>query len=269
MIDIHHHLLYGLDDGSPDLQTSLEMCRLAVAEGITHIVCTPHANNRYPYQPEVNAEKLATLRDAIEKEGLPLTLGIGCDFHLSFDNIQSLKEHPTRYTINGKDYLLVELPDHGIARGMSEAFYEMQLAGVTPILTHPERNATLQTDLSRLANWLRGGVLVQVTAGSVTGQMGRTAERISHQLLENRWVHFIATDAHNLTSRSPQPHRAYEVITKRYGAELAERLFVDNPRAAFDGTSMPEQDEPLNLHDDLQPKSPWQRLLTRYGIFKD
>lgn len=266
MIDIHHHLLFGLDDGSNSLQTSVDMARLAVAEGITHIVCSPHANSAFHFDPAVNAERLNTLREALARESLPLTLGLGCDFHLSFDNLRALKQHPPQFTINGMDYLLVELPDFGIPGGMTETFYEMQLAGLAPILTHPERNPTLQTDLGRLAKWLRGGLLVQVTADSILGNMGRAAERMSHQLLEDRWVHFVATDAHNLSSRPPRMRKAFELVAKRHGDEFAERIFITNPKAAFDGKPLPAQDEPIHLHDDMEPQTWWGRIRQRYGL---
>ena len=111
---------------------------------------------------------------------------------------------PARFSINGLGYLLVELPDYGLPPGLTETFYQLRLAGLTPILTHPERNPTLQRSQQRMVDWLRGGLLVQVTADSVTGHKGKQAQRMAHELLENRWVHFLATDAHNTTSRPPK-----------------------------------------------------------------
>jgi len=263
MIDIHHHLLFGLDDGSPDIATSVAMARLAVADGITHVVCTPHANGQFPYRPETNAERLEQLRAVLAQEKIPLTLGMGCDFHLSYENLEALKVHPARFTINAHDYLLVEPPDYGLPIGLSETFYHLQLAGLTPVLTHPERNPTLQSDTLRLANWLRGGLLIQVTADSVLGHMGKAPERMSHHLLAMRWVHFIATDAHNLTSRPPRMREAHKLIAKKYGADLADLLCIENPRAAFEGKPLPEQHEPQHLHDDMEPPSWWRRLFGR------
>ena len=151
MIDIHHHLLWGLDDGASNLETSLAMARIAAADGITHVVCSPHANGRYAYQPQVIAEKIGELQQLLDREHLALKLGHGCDFHLSYDNIQEAKADPGRFSINGLGYLLVEIPDYGLPRGLTEIFYELQLVGLTPILTHPERNPTLQAD--RAAWW--------------------------------------------------------------------------------------------------------------------
>ncbi len=263
MIDLHHHLLPGLDDGSKTMENSVAMAKLAAADGISHVVCTPHANGTYAFDPAINQAKVAELRSLLADNQIPLTLGLGCDFHLSYDNIQDAKENPSRYAINGLNYLLVEVPDYGLPRGLTEIFYELQLAGLTPILTHPERNPTLQSDLNRLEEWLRGGVLIQVTGDSVRGNMGKTAEKMAHQLLARRWVHFLATDAHNTSSRPPRLSEARVIVTKKYGAEYAEFLCEANPRAVFNGESLPAQQEPRNLYEDREPKSWFQRLFAR------
>jgi protein-tyrosine phosphatase len=264
MIDIHHHLLFGLDDGSPDLGTSLSMARMAVEDGITHIVCTPHASGAYSYDPAEVTDRLGALRTAVQAEGLALTLGCGCDFHLSYDNIHDALANPKKYAINGASYLLVELPDFGLPRSLTETFYELQLAGLTPILTHPERNPTLQRDMERLTEWLRNGMLVQVTAGSVLGHMGKAAEQMSQRLLANRWVHFLATDAHNLTTRAPRLSPAHEAVARRHGRAYADLLCKDNPLAVFEGKPLGPQDEPLRLfEDEEEKKSWWKRLLRR------
>lgn len=263
MIDIHHHLLWGLDDGASSIELSLDMAKMAAADGITHIVCTPHANGQYEYPPDVVAAKIAELQALLNSQQIPLTLGRGCDFHLSYENIQAAQEDPARYSINSLGYLLVEIPDYGLPRGLAEVFYQMQIVGLTPILTHPERNKTLQTEQSLLKEWLRAGVLVQVTAGSVVGRMGKKAERMAHELLANRWVHFLATDAHNTTSRPPKMQEAFDIVAKKYGPDYAHLLCNSNPLAAFMGNPMPPQLEPLNLYAEFKDKSWWQRLLSR------
>src|ERR1700678_405256 len=110
MIDLHHHLLPGLDDGSDCFETSVAMARIAADDGITHIVCTPHANNRYTFDPRTNAEKTYELQALLADAGIAMTLGRGCDFHLSYDNIQAAQTDPNRFSINGLGYLLVEVP---------------------------------------------------------------------------------------------------------------------------------------------------------------
>jgi protein-tyrosine phosphatase len=253
MVDIHHHLLPGLDDGSTDLDTSLAMARMAAADGITHITATPHANSRYPFDPVRNEELLQSVRDGLAKEGTSITLGGGCDFHLSYDNIQDAREHPRKYTLNGHEYLLIELPDFSIPRQIDESFYDLRLAGMTPILTHPERNPTLQAKPERLKEWVQQGMLVQVTTSSVLGHMGKTAERFAHRLLADRWVNFLATDAHNTKHRPPKMREACEMVANKYGAEYAQRICTENPLAVFEGRPLPPQEEPRRLFETTKP----------------
>ncbi len=263
MIDIHHHLLWDQDDGSTSLDLSVEMARMAAEDGITHIACTPHSNGYYMYEPEPIDNKIAELQRLLEQEKIPITLGRGCDFHTSYDNIQQAHITPRRYSLNGGGYLLVEIPDHALPTTLNEVFYQMQLDGLVPILTHPERNLTLQKDMSRVKDWLRSGVLIQVTAGSVTGRMGRTAQRIAHELLAKNWVHFLATDAHNTSSRPPKMREAMNVVAERYSPDYAHLLCVSNPLAAFTDKPMAPQPEMLDLYEEDAPKSWWQRLTGR------
>ncbi|MDQ2835744.1 MAG: exopolysaccharide biosynthesis protein [Acidobacteriota bacterium] len=252
-----------MDDGAASLENSLAMAKMAADDGISHIVCSPHANGKYGYDPVQIDAKITELQRRLESEGVALTLGRGCDFHLSYDNIVEAKTDPARYSINGLGYLLVEVPDYGLPRGLTDIFYQLQIAGLTPILTHPERNPTLQADHGRLVDWMKGGVLVQVTAGSVAGQMGKHAEKMAHDLLADRWVHFIATDAHNTSSRPPKMQEAFDIIARKYGPDYAHLLCVSNPLAAFFGKPMPVQAEPLHLYEEDEPKSWWKRLMGR------
>ena len=253
MVDIHHHLLPGLDDGATDFETSLAMARMAAKDGITHVVATPHANHRYPFDRERNEGMISELRAALAREGVAITLGTGCDFHLSYDNIQDAQQHPHRYTINGLNYLLIELPDHAIPPQLDESFYELRMAGSTLILTHPERNPTLQRNADRLKHWVEQGMLVQVTTSSVVGQMGSTAEKMAHKLLSDRWVNFLATDAHNVTRRPPKMRAAHDAVAAKYGAEYAKAICVDNPLAVFEGRTLPPQEPPRNLFEEERP----------------
>ncbi len=264
MIDIHNHLLPGLDDGSPDMETSLAMARIAVADGITHIVCTPHSNHRYPYDPFRVEDLIATLRARLADASIPLQLARGADFHLTYENIQEALADPARFSIAGRGYLMTELPDFGSFSSFDETYYELRLAGMTPVLTHPERNPTLQESQAKLYDWLHLGVLVQVTANSVLGHMGKKAQRLAFDLLEKKAVHFIATDAHNTSSRPPKMRETYDVLAKRYSVAYADTLCKTNPMYAFHGTPFPEdqyQRDPDETKDFS--RSWWQRLIGR------
>jgi protein-tyrosine phosphatase len=250
MIDIHHHLLPGLDDGARTLDVSLAMVEMAIADGITHIACTPHASHHYNFSPERNATLFAELQDAVNQRfgDQTITLGLGCDFHLMFDNIEDAQRHPTRYTINGHNYLLVEFPDAAISPNTAQTFYQLSLSGMTPIITHPERNLILARQPERMSEWLKAGALIQVTASSLTGRFGPMAEQAAAWLMDHRWVHFLATDAHNTESRPPLLRPAFDMVAERYDLATAERLCITNPRAAFYGDALDAQPEPAAPH---------------------
>jgi protein-tyrosine phosphatase len=261
MVDIHHHLLWGVDDGAKDFDTSFEMARASARDGVTHVVCTPHANGEFEYSPTINRQKVEQLQERLDAERVPIKVGLGCDFHLSYDNVQEAKADPAKFSVNGLGYLMVEIPDYGVPPGLTETFYELQLAGLTPVLTHPERNPTLQADPARLGNWMRGGVLVQVTGDSVTGRMGRAAEKMAHALLAKRWVHFLATDAHNVSSRAPRLSEARKLVARKYGEAYAEALTTTNPMAVFDGKQFEPSEEAMDLYEEFKDKPWWKRLL--------
>lgn len=265
MIDIHHHLLPGLDDGPPDMELSVKMAERAAADGITHIVCTPHASDRYPYKPERNRALIAELASRI---GNKITLGLGCDFHMSYDNIQDALDHPDRYSINGRKYLLIEFADTNIPESTNDNLYELTVSKQRPIITHPERNPVLQRHPERLAALIRDGALVQVTASSLTGRFGRTAQAAAEKFLKRNWVHFLATDAHNLESRAPIMSQGYEFVRKHCGVETADRLCIENPRAVFEGRDLPDQPEETDLYVHYDDEQQMQYGRRKVSLFR-
>ncbi len=236
MVDIHCHILPGIDDGSKSFEESCAMAEMAIEDGITHVIGTPHAHPQYKF----DYERTRRLRDELQAkfEGR-LTLATGCDFHLSFENLQDIRHDAWRYTLNQKSYLLVEFADYSIPPSLDQALHELQLAGLRPIVTHPERNPLIRAQPERLYKWLRQGCYVQVTANALLGKWGESAQEIANVWLDMGAVHFVASDAHNTTSRPLRLRETYDLLAKTRGEDVARALLTDNPLAVFEDRPLP------------------------------
>jgi protein-tyrosine phosphatase len=236
MIDIHCHILPEVDDGPATWEMALEMCKMASADGIDHIVATPHANDRYTY----DRDYLCGLRDHLQEvAGEKPRLGLGCDFHMSYENVQDAMINPSRYLIEGGSYLLVELSNFSIPPQIDESYARMRQIGITPIVTHPERNPILQRTPQRVLEWVEMGCAVQVTASAFSGRWGKAATQMAEWLLKREAVHVIASDAHNVKSRPPNLSSARKTVAGLCGQDIARALVEDNPRAVITGQRMP------------------------------
>ncbi len=243
MVDIHCHILFGLDDGARTIEDSMAMAEDAIADGITHVVGTPHASNEHAFH---FARVQAVGEELREKLGERLTIATGCDFHLNPENIQSVRNDPAPFCINQKDYLLVEFNEFSIPPSMDQTLHELHLQGLRPIVTHPERNGILRTQPERLRDWVHQGCFVQVTAGSLSGVFGPAAKERAWTWIEQGLVHFVSSDAHNTARRPLKLKFAYEAITELHGEEKARALLIDNPLAAFEGQALPYVPEVLS-----------------------
>jgi protein-tyrosine phosphatase len=236
VVDIHSHILPEVDDGPKTWDMCVAMCRAAAADGITHMVATPHANDRYHYDREYLQGLLAHLQQLV---GDAPKLSLGCDFHLSYDNIQDALAHPTRYAIEGTRYLLVEFSNFSVPQQTTDSFQKLGDVGLTPIITHPERNPILRQSPQRVVEWAEQGCVVQITGSALTGFWGERAQRAAQWLLERQAVHVLATDAHDMEKRVPILSTARDAAAELCGEEVADALAEANPHAIIDNEPLP------------------------------
>lgn len=236
MVDIHSHILPEVDDGPKTWDVCAAMCGMAAADGITHMVATPHANDRYQYDRGHLQGLLSNLQSLV---GPSPQLILGCDFHLSYDNLQDAFANPTRYVIGNTRYLLVEFSNYGIPRQIMDSLLKLGDAGITAVITHPERNPILRESPQQVVEWAEQGCVVQVTGAALTGLWGERTRRAAHWLLERQAVHVLATDAHDLDRRPPVLSTARDAAAEICGEEIADALVEANPRAIITNQALP------------------------------
>lgn len=242
MFDIHSHILPEVDDGSKSWDMSVAMCRMAAADGITHQVATPHANDRYHYDREYLQGLVTHLQGLI---GDTLTLSLGCDFHLSYDNLQDVLANPARYAIGSTQYMLVELSNYSVPPQTTDCFMQLGDRGITPVITHPERNPILRENLQRVVEWAEQGCIIQVTGSALTGFWGERSAKAARWLLEHDAVHVLATDAHDTEKRIPILSTSREAAAEICGQEIAEALVGSNPQAILNSQPLPYFPRPV------------------------
>jgi protein-tyrosine phosphatase len=226
MVDLHSHILHGLDDGARTIEESVEMVRLAASCGTTDVVGTPHANHEFPYDPAVVRQRIEELQ-AIA--GDAPRIHRGCDLHLSYNNIRDACDNPDKYSINGGSYIMVEFSDYlNISSGYA-MLAELQRAGLQPIVTHPERNPLISENLDELASWVDRGCFSQLTAASLLGGFGPRARACSHKMIERGLVHFVSSDGHDVIHRPPRLDLARTWLLENFGEEYTELLVDLNP----------------------------------------
>jgi len=236
LVDIHSHILPEVDDGPKSWDVSVAMCRAAAADGITHMVATPHANDRYHYDRDYLQGLVSHLQQLV---GDAPKLLLGCDFHLSYDNLQDAYAHPDRYVIAGTRYLLVEFSNYSVPQSTTDSFLKLGDHGITVIITHPERNPILRESLQRVVEWAEQGCVIQMTGSALTGFWGDRTRRAAQWLLEHQAVHVLATDAHDLEKRVPILSTSRDAAAEIVGDEIAEALVEGNPRAILDNHPLP------------------------------
>lgn len=224
MIDLHCHILPGIDDGASDMEESLAMARMAVANGISHILATPHHQARGWVNEKKEVERLVNkVQEAIDAEGIPLTLFPGQEVRLYGELIQDIKADKIQFIDEEDQYLLIEFPSTSVPSYAERLFYELQTMAVTPIVVHPERNRAIQEEPDKLRTLVDKGALAQLTGGSYIGEYGKDAQKMSKKLIDANLVHYIASDAHNTKTRKFYLKESYEALEKDYGSAFVEK----------------------------------------------
>lgn len=242
MIDLHCHILPGVDDGARGFAEAAAMCRLAAEDGCEAMIATPHQRRGEWW----NADRgqLAALADQLQREvGPGFRVHLGGEIHVDSGLLEEIEKLPAGggvLPLAGSRYLLIEFDSAGTEAEAADLIHELVVAGWRPVIAHPEFIPWLAPDLQRVARLVALGAVTQVTAMSVTGAFGRRPQSDTWALLDAGLVHFLASDSHDTRRRPPGLRRAYDIIADRWGERTARRLAADNPRAVVENRPLPE-----------------------------
>ena len=228
-VDIHCHVLPGLDDGPRNEDEAVALCRALAGDGITIVCATPHQFGRYDRRNsgKTITAALEALRSRLAREGVPLDVATGADVRLD-ERIVPLLASGEVLTLGGGRYLLLELPHETYIEPLP-LIRLLVSRGLRPIVTHPERHDTVRSKPQLVVPWIQAGALLQITAGSLTGAFGRRSEEAAWRWLSAGSASFVATDAHDTDRRPPCMTAAVEAVERRLGFEVARRVCVENP----------------------------------------
>ena len=247
MIDLHCHILPGIDDGSRSWDESVEMARIAAADGITDIVATPHITpGLYDNTTASISVLVEEFSNRLATAGIPIRLHVGADVRVDPDLVGGVESGSVPVLGNRIRYLVAELPSQMMPPNIRELVYALQLRQIIPIITHPERHASMQQDPGLLRQFVEAGALAQVTAGSLVGEFGPVARRAANKMLGRNLIHLIATDAHGTQKRRPVLTPGLAAAAAIVGEEAARAMVLDVPRAILAGV-------PVVISDPVEP----------------
>ena len=237
MIDLHSHILPGIDDGARDPDMSIAMARASVADGVSVLACTPHImpgvwNNT---GPQIR-EHVARLQQKLNELEIPLHLVVGADVHIAPDLVGGVKSGRVP-TLHDTRYILLEMPHHVAPPHADECFYSLLTAGYVPVFTHPERLSWVQSHYDLVKRLARSGVWMQITSGSLIGGFGKRAQYWAEKMLSDGLVHILASDTHNVTSRPPTLGAGWEAACRIVGEDEAYHLVVTRPYGILNNDS--------------------------------
>lgn len=238
-VDIHCHLLPGIDDGSESIAESIQMARIAESEGITTITVTPHQLGAYRKNTgQVIREKLQTIQKTLQENEIGIKLLPGGDVRIEADLVDRLKDGSVLTLGDHGKHVLLELP-HETYFPLEPLLEQLQQIGLTGILSHPERNQGLLADPALVERLVDCGCLMQITAGSLLGTFGVAPQRMASSLMKSHVVHFVATDAHGCKRRRPLLQKAFEKSNQLVGKSISHLLFCEYPANVANGRDVP------------------------------
>jgi protein-tyrosine phosphatase len=232
-VDIHSHVLPGLDDGAPDVSTAVRMLKMAYKDGIRYAIVTPHYISGTMENSRTTVHKAVTnIRNIVKAEGIKMEVFPGNEIYLDVETVRVVESNLV-YTLNESRYILVELPLAEVLLYTKSVLFELIIRGYVPIIAHPERNAELIKQPRLLLELIEGGALVQVNSSSLSGLYGRRVYKTAHLFIKKGLVHFVATDAHSLSGRKPLLNNVFSAIASEFGTEYARKIFIENGMAVI------------------------------------
>lgn len=254
MIDMHSHILFGVDDGPKTIEDTLRILEQVVQEGITDMIATPHAFSPHFHVPRIEIEgQIELLKDVVRAARIPVKLHTGQEVRLCENLVEKLLMGDALTLANSR-YLLLELPTQSVPAYTVNIIQSLLGEGYIPIIAHPERNRAIAEKPERLERLIRHGALAQITAGSVAGHFGRNVQKLSLQLIEANLIHTYGSDVHNMTTRPPLFEKGLDYLEKKKLHDIADILLENNERIL--------KDEALFL---LEPETPsfkkWWQLI--------
>ena len=238
MVDLHCHLLPGVDDGSKNMEISLRLAQEAVKNGVTHVLLTPHhMNGRYVNHKQDVIKGTVEFRQQLKEHNIPLTVFPGQEVRINGQLIEALDKDDILFADEGNRYLMLEFPDDDVPHYTNQMIFALQQRGITPVIVHPERNTKIMAHPELLYQLLQKGCLSQITASSYVGTFGKKVEDFSKKLIANGQGYLFASDAHDLPGRKYEMRQAFEKLNREFNSELAKR-YAENARAIINGENV-------------------------------
>ena len=254
MIDLHCHILPGIDDGPELLNESIEMCRIAANDGISKVACVPHhVVGKYNNNREKIIKCVEKLQASIDSENIPLTLYPGCEIRLDLNLVEKIKAGELLTMNDSGRYITLELPNEALPKNIEEIISSLIFAGIIPIVAHPERNHAIQNDPEILYQLVQLGALAQLTASSLTGRVGSRIEKFSTLLLEHKLAHMLVTDAHSSKQRRPTLSKGLKRLKEVVGEKAAMDMIEAIPEKILNGEDI-EVEFPIPLRKNSSGK---------------